>query len=972
MHSLRCRTLTFFIVLFCSFNSSAGIKMKPTPVVGLEYQKQLHQGKYDASIPTAQSLLGFPVGKRTATPEQIVTLINNWDAASNKMQLVEYARSHENRPLYYALISTPENLKKITSVKADLARLANPKNLGSVEADKIIARLPAISWMAYSIHGNESSGSDASLAAIYHLIASEENDIQQLLDKSIIIIDPSMNPDGRARFTKSLEQSRGIAPNVDDQSVLHSGFWPYGRTNHYMFDLNRDFILGVHPETIGRVKAINQWHPQLMIDGHEMGSQDTYLFAPAREPINKNLSASSKKWGNLFANEQAASFDKENWPYYTGEWFENLYPGYSSYAEFRGSIHILYEQARMAEDGVRQANGRILTYQESVHHQLVSTISNLKTLAKNSKEIYRDYLSDRRINISSKSQYADISYALPPSKNTKRWLGFIRLMELQGFELFTTTKDMSYANAVDQLGDKVTANLPKGSLIIRNRQPEARLLASILEFDAKINDAVLVEERQKLLRDGSSIMYDTTAWNLTMMHGVEAYTIPAFIGSNLEAYSTPDAGKAVIPKADSIAFVVDGENDASVGLAARLMEQGVKVRIIDKKAKLDGHSFARGSVVVYRYDNEFYQGDLDKIVAVTAAEMSVTAVAISSGLGKGDLPDIGGQHFRLLEQPKVALLTRGVISPYDFGAIWHSIDSNLGIRHSHIDLNTFAFNDLRRYNTLVIPNLFFGSLEKSKLSAIKNWVKAGGTLIAIDGAISGIVDPEANFSTVRELDSSFKDIDKYALTLQREWLAKQDDYSEIEDIWQHQAAETISYPWPEESKSLDEKTLKKQEDWLSQFSPSGAMVAARTDQKHWLTFGTADVLPILLSDNPVLMSDNNSEAVIRFGAYQKMNKGRWQKVVNSFKDKTVSRKIGWSNIPDEYQLKLRMSGLLWPEASQRVANSAYLTRESKGDGQIILFANQPVFRGSTMATNRLLLNALVYGAGLGTNVTVKP
>jgi len=150
------------------------------------------------------------------------------------------------------------------------------------------------------------------------------------------------------------------------------------------------------------------------------------------------------------------------------------------------------------------------------------------------------------------------------------------------------------------------------------------------------------------------------------------------------------------------------------------------------------------------------------------------------------------------------------------------------------------------------------------------------------------------------------------------------------------------------------------------------MVAARTDQKHWLTFGTADVLPILLSDNPVLMSDNNSEAVIRFGAYQKMNKGRWQKVVNSFKDKTVSRKIGWSNIPDEYQLRLRMSGLLWPEASQRVANSAYLTRESKGDGQIILFANQPVFRGSTMATNRLLLNALVYGAGLGTNVTVKP
>ncbi|TQV87540.1 M14 family zinc carboxypeptidase [Aliikangiella coralliicola] len=964
------RRLAFLLILAISTTSFAGIKMKPTPLTGLDYSKKLLSGNYDAAIPTPESLLGFPVGQRTATPTQIVNSIQTWEQSSDKIKLVEYARSHENRPLYYAIISTPANLAKIDDIKNDLAQLANPKGLNAANAKKIIDRLPAVAWMAYSIHGNESSGADASLAAIYHLIASQENDVADLLSKSVIIIDPSMNPDGRARFTKALEQNRGIAPNVDDQSMLHSGLWPYGRTNHYLFDLNRDFILGVHPETVGRVKAINQWHPQLMIDGHEMGAQSTYLFAPAREPINKNLSKYSKKWGNIFAKEQAGAFDSHNWPYYTGEWFENLYPGYSSYAEFRGSIHILYEQARMSEDGVRQRNNRILTYQEAVHHQLISTLANLKTLVNNSKEIYRDYLADRRKNVSADSQFANISYAILPTKNRKRWLGFIRLMELQGFELFTTTKSTSFSNAKNQLGETVTAELPKGTLIIRNRQPEARLLAAMLEFDAQIDDAVLIEERQKVLRDGSSLMYDTTAWNLTMMHGVEAFTIPTYINANLKAYEKSEPPKSITQKPNSIAYVVDGADDASVGFAARLLEQGLKVRVIDRQAKLDDTDFSRGSVVVYRYDNEFFHGNLDAIVESTAKEMSVHAQAIVSGLGDGDLPDIGGSYFRLLEKPKIAILTQGGINTYDYGAIWHSIESNLGIRHSHLDLGTFGYNDLRRYNTLVIPDRFYGKLEKNEIKILDTWVKAGGTLIAIDGSIPALVAPSVKFSSVRQLNKTFKDIDQYDLSLRQEWLAQQNEYDVIKDIWSHNAAEKIEYPWSDVKPPANEKTLKKQDEWLSKFMPSGAIVAARSDKKHWLSYGVGEMLPVLVSNNPILMSDSKSEAVVRLGVYKEMDKSVWQKVLASFKNKPVSRKVGWSSLPDEYELKLRMSGLLWPEASQRMANSAYLTRERKGNGQIILFASQPVFRGSTLATNRLLLNALVYGPGLGTKTVI--
>ena len=336
------------------------------------------------------------------------------------------------------------------------------------------------------------------------------------------------------------------------------------------------------------------------------------------------------------------------------------------------------------------------------------------------------------------------------------------------------------------------------------------------------------------------------------------------------------------------------------------------------------------------------------------------------------MPDIGGSHFRLLQQPSIALLSHGGVNIYDFGSIWHSIDSNLGIRHSHLRLDTINFNDLRRYNTLVIPSLFFGQIDKNLLSNLNKWVEAGGTLIAIDSSIPNFVNPDAKFSSVRLLGQTFKDIEKYDIALQREWLSQQIDYTEIKNVWQHNAADKVIYPWSNGAKSSPEKLLKKQEKWLKKFSPSGAIVGARSDQKHWLTFGTPDNLPILVSNNPVLMSDGKSEAVVRLGTYQKMDKNVWQKIVTSFKDKPVSRKIGWSSLPDGYELKLRMSGLLWPEASQRIANSAYLTRETKGNGQIILFASQPSFRGSTLATNRLLLNALVYGAGLGTRNVIAP
>ena len=346
--------------------------MSPTSVSKDLYPNNILDGNYSTSVPKPMEFLGFNLGERVATPAQISSAILKWSTASDRLKVIEYAKTHEGRPLYSVFISSPNNINDLDTIKDNIERLSDARGINDRQAQIIIENIPAVAWMAYSIHGNETSGADAALGLIYHLIASEDPDVIDLLENMVVIVDPMMNPDGRDRFAKSLDQYRGTAPNYDDQSLLHTGDWPYGRTNHYYFDLNRDWFYLTQPETQGRVALINQWRPQILVDGHEMGPQDTFMTGPPREPINKNIDPNLIKWGNKFANDQASAFDKRNWRFYTGEWHEDLYPGYSFYVQFRGSLGILYEQSRMAEDGVRRPEGTIQSYKESVHHQFIS------------------------------------------------------------------------------------------------------------------------------------------------------------------------------------------------------------------------------------------------------------------------------------------------------------------------------------------------------------------------------------------------------------------------------------------------------------------------------------------------------------------------------------------------------------------------------------------------------------------------
>mgnify|MGYP003324164380 FL=1 len=936
--------LTFLIPL----NIFASDLQIPTFNSDLEYPNPILDGNYIQTITKPDTILGFEVGTRVATPLQITNSLMKWADESNRLQIVEYARSHEDRPLFAVYISTPENLANLETIESNILLLSDSRKINDRQAKEIVDSLPAVAWMSYSIHGNETSGADAALASIYHLIASEDKDVLEMLDNMIVIIDPLMNPDGRDRFAKSLEQYRGTAPNVDDQSLLHSGDWPYGRTNHYFFDLNRDFYFLTQPETKGRVALINKWRPQLMIDGHEMGPQDTFLMGPPREPINKNIDLDIKKWGDVFAEDQAKAFDDRDWRYYTGEWFENLYPGYSNYSEYRGSVHILYEQSRMAEDGVRRPEGTVQTYKESVHHMYISTMANLKTLQLNSKEMYKDYWDGRKYNVSSQSEYANKYYVILPTDNLGRLNTFISKLEAQEIEIYTNTNPIKVSNIINQIGDTEEEYIiPEGSLIVPNRQPDAPLIAAILEFDAKINDSVLIEERQKVLKNGSSVMYDATAWNLTMMYGLPAITINQPIRDNLVPWNIEKTNELL--NTDAIGWSVNGNDDRSVAFAARLMEQNINVRILDKETKFLDQVLTRGSIFVTKVDNP-KNDKLLSIINSTLLGLNISASSVLTGYGKGDLPDWGGEHFRLLTKPQIALLGQSNFNSYDVGSSWWTLDKNLGIRHSQINSSFITYADLRRYNTIIMPD---GNriLSDKELEVLNDWIKQGGTLIAHDNSSSIIASKNGLGSVTKIQDSLDKSID-FDIDLQREWLADKDNI-DFDQVNSNTLNYKTDYPWDMDKRTITDEELIRRDNWQSKFMPSGAFVVGRVDNTHWLSFGTPDVLPILYSKQPVLMTSNRAEAVVRIGSIEPNNGSE-------------IKQLNWSTIPADHDIKVRMSGLVWPEASEKIANSAYLTREQIGNGQLILFSGQPNFRGSTRGTSRLWLNAVVYGAGLGT------
>ncbi|MCY3002412.1 MAG: M14 family metallopeptidase [Planctomycetota bacterium] len=901
-----------------------------------DYDAEFFPGTtYDAAIATPASLLGFEVGAQPASHEQVIRAWRTWAAQSKRVKLETYGHTHEGRELVHAVVTSEKNLAQLDSILERVGKLADPRKLGTGEAARIADSTPAVAWLGYSIHGDEMSGVDGALALAHHLIAGTSKDVTELLDSVVIVIDPMQNPDGRERFLSLLLHAAG-ATGVLDSDALSHGRWPNGRGNHYLFDMNRDWIGGVAPETRGRWRAVQRFHPQLFVDAHEMGRDEGYLFYPQADPINPHLPKQLVEWQVRYAADIAKSFDSHGWSYYTREWADGWGPFYTdSWASLNGAIGILYEQARYDGQTVELSSGEIATYRSAAHHQAEASLANLKTLAAARKEALEHYAEFRKLATFGDGSLERPWFVVRRGGHGERFERLLQLLHEQGIE-FALVEGAKLGGALDSLGASADNVDAAGQCaVISALQPQGALVRAFLEFDTRYPKADLERERRSLELKNDSRIYDTTAWNLGQAFALECWWAKT-VGNAGEMRLQPPparAGRVESAKAKPYGWIVDGEDDAAVEFASRAMLAGAKVAIADEPFESAGRTFPRGSLLVRGHENA---AEIESVLTRAAQDSGAVVIPTGSARAPGDGHDLGGQHFQLLERPRVALLSNAPVQNTSFGQLWHALDFELGLPVSLLDAQDLSSYDLRRYNVLVLPpGGGMASLLEPHAEALAAWIDGGGTLIACGSSAGALASEKLGLSGVRKREDVLTKLPEYLFAAQRERESRAITIDE-RAVWDgaQESAEPPETPKKDEPKPTEaavDPDAEREDAWRRRFSPAGVILRAEVRDDHWLTFGAGAQLPVYFEGSLSLWARSPAVTAVRLAPAP----------------------------------SVRLSGLLWPESRARLADSAYLTVERRGFGQVILFAAQPGFRGFHRGTNRLFLNAVVYGPGLG-------
>jgi len=888
-------------------------------------------GDYDPSIPAPNDHLRHMVGQWPLRHGEMARYLEVLAAASDRVSLESYGESYEGRRLYNVFVGSPENLARRGQIRKGMALLADPERIASPRVrDSLISALPSVVWLGYTVHGDELAPCDAAVQLLYHLAAARDEATRLFLDSLLIIIDPLQNPDGRDRFVAMLDQYRSLVPNYDRRSLHHRGVFPWGRANHYLFDLNRDAILLRQQESVGRVATISAWHPQLVVDAHGMGHNDTHLFSPPDDPVHPGIPPSVMKWYDVFAADNARAFDARGWPYYTGEWHDAWYPGYGSqWSTFGGAVGILYETARVGGSSLRQSSGYLLTYHEAVNKIFASSLANLTTAARHRTALLTDYHDTRRRTI-ERGRESGLTFVFAPTDDDTKLRRFIEALMIAGIRVERATADFRVAKVTDVYGRTIRSKaFPAGSFLVREAQPEGALAKAILEFDPRLDIDVLRNERKALEKRGETEMYETSTWSLPLAYGLDAHWTTEFPRISVERVTTllPNPGKLHNPGAQ-FAFIADMAGEKTYLLLNRLFADGISVYGSEKAFTVEEHLFKPGALVIRKRGNPDNVADL---LADYAGSIGIDVYGVNTGLSsEGSL--LGAPTFSLLRPTRAAIVSGPGMSYTSFGTIWFTLDRELQMPLSILEPWDLGEMDLSIYNVLILPSSW-GPLDRSlhpaatgKLSA---WVEGGGTLIAVRQSAAWAADTARAFSQVRLKSQVLDQLSLYQTGLEREQQAEKPLIDTLA-LWH---PEKVPPGEVEEKPSLPGGKAARQEDeWQRKFSPQGVYMQVNLDLEHWLAFGMTDRAPAFMDTRDAFMAMEP--------------------------DTTVGRLAG--------ENQLRVSGLLWPEARKRWANTAYLTRESKGRGQVILFAGEPDYRAYHYGTRQLLLNAILYGPGMGT------
>jgi len=679
--------------------------------------------EYNSNIPTPKSVIGHEVGEWHITHDKLVQYMKALSNASDRITIEDRGKTFEDRPLLLLTITSPQNHQNIDAIQS--AQIdATETNSANTE------NRPIVVYQGFSIHGNEPSGSNASLLAAYYLAAAEGSQIDNLLDNTVILFDPSLNPDGLQRFAYWANTNKNINLNPDPNDREYSEIWPGGRTNHYWFDMNRDWLPVQLPESRARIKTFHSWMPNILTDHHEMGTNSSFFFQPGipsrTHPLTPQLNQDLTK---EIATYHAKAFDKIGSLYYSEESFDDFYYGKgSTFPDINGGIGILFEQAS-SRGHIQESDNGILTFPFTIKNQFTAALSTLEAangMRKDILDYQYNFFKNARTEASKEGNKAIV---FGDEKDAAKTYHLAEILKRHNIKFHDVKSDFSSNGK----------NYKKGySYIVPKNQKNTRLINAMFEKRTTFQD---------------SLFYDVSAWTFPLAFNLD-YTETTTANAGNEIKDLQHLKGGVNAKSD-YAYLFEWNAYYAPKLLNQILKKGLRAKVSMKNFKANGKSYDYGTIMIPAKNQNLSASEIYTFLNDEAQKSHVDIDAVSTGLNNGI--DLGSNNFRSLELPKVAILVGDGMTSYDAGEIWHLFDTRYDIIATKLDTERFGRADLSRYNTIIMVNSYSG-LNESNTKKLQSWIQKGGTLVAYKNALRWLNTKKLMTIDFKKSDLTAKDI----------------------------------------------------------------------------------------------------------------------------------------------------------------------------------------------------------------------
>lgn len=668
-------------------------------------------------LPAPPEVLGYPLGTRFTHWSEIVAYLQRLAAASPRVSLDEYGHSWEGRPLLLLAISSPDNIARLAAVREAQQRLAG--GAAPTESD------PVVVWLGYGVHGNEPSSTEAAVATAY-LLAAAGGEWPGRLARTVVLIDPLANPDGRERYVHVFEGRRGRAPDPPADAAEHREPWSDGRRNHYLVDLNRDWAWATQIETRGRLAAYRRWEPQVHVDFHETDTDPGQLRPLSDRPINVEIGGHQAKWVRRFDEAGTAAFERHGWTFRGGKLHDLHYPGYGdSYPSLRGAVGMTHETAGhgRAGEALQLAQGGLLTLADRIGRQLTASLATVTAAAESRQELLADFAAARR----RAAGVSGRSYLWPSDQPEAA--AAAELLARHGVEVGRLADLRTLVASPLAGGAARSRSFPVGTWTVSTRQPLGPLIRALMEADSQMPDEFLRRQRWLLERDRPPEFSDITAWSIPLACNLETWVVNRPITGAALA-----AERGALTRGGELGYLAAPQGLAGFRLTARLMAADLRFLVALQPFASGGRRYPAGSLFLPRIGNP---GGLDERLAELAERLGV-AVERTGGLLSPAGEPLRPEQLLPVRRPRVGLVGGAGVSASSYGAIWYLLDRQLELPHRRLEIASLGRVDLSRLDLLILPAGFGYAerLDRLTAAAIGSWVEKGGLLVAVGGAIA--------------------------------------------------------------------------------------------------------------------------------------------------------------------------------------------------------------------------------------------